>query len=130
MTNETLESFLRSPLVIKRAKKSDSNCIFFANQRIHQGKYYGWYNLLVILNKEKKPAGVILDMSPNDIHIFVLKEFRGKHIVSNFLRMNNLLEFFPKLKSCSSIENENNEIIRHFASIIGIEFRNNLLQLK
>ena len=92
-------------------------------------KYYtSIYEFLIIAENGEKQA-IILRCDDIDLHWYVLKHWRGQHILSNALRTGVIKKNWPENKSITCCYNWNDnfekkrQMTMHLAEIAGLEFK-------
>ena len=133
MTNEELSYILRS-LTLDECEFIEGNA-YYIKKSIKQMVYNcdigkevpncSEYEFLVIAENGIKKA-IILNCGNTDLHWYVLKKWRGMHILSDFLRTGIIKEVWPDIKTvtCCNERNENKEnkyqMTKHLASLAGL----------
>lgn len=90
--------------------------------KINGRKFTSYYDYLVLL-KDGKKVGIILNCTDYDIHIYVLQKYREQHIVSRLINDGFLKKLWPDMGSITCANHREYEKIKHFAEISGLEFR-------
>lgn len=133
MTNETLSHVLRSVSLCNCQHVRDN--IYYIKKKVEQ-RYYSCelrrekrfleeYEFLIITEGSNK-AAIILNCGNLDLHWYVFKHCRGRHILSNALRSGIIKEVWPLVKeiTCCYDYWEDDEIKKkmteHLAELAGL----------
>lgn len=138
MTNEKLRYILKQ-VELDECNEVITNYIYYIKREIKQRCNNGdgsfryvvdEYEFIIIAENGKKQA-IILNCGNIDLHWFVLKEWRRKHILSNALRSFDIKKIWPDIKqiTCSYSYNDEYEydqkceMTKHLASIAGVKYK-------
>lgn len=133
MTDDKLKSILRD-ISINECEEIIENYIYYCKRPIRQRCYHGdgsfryveeEYEFLVIAEKGEKQA-IILRCGFMDLHWYVLKRWRNKHILSNALRTGVINDIWPENRkvTCCYDYHDNREqkysMTKHLAEIANL----------
>lgn len=133
MENETLSHILRG-LHLDKCEFIRDNAYYIkktVKQMIYncdikkEKPFYAKYEFLVVAENGIKKA-IILNCGDIDLHWYVFKKWRGKHVLSNFLRTGIIKEIWPDIKTvtCCYEWDDNVEVkykmTEHLASLAGL----------
>lgn len=80
------------------------------------------YTYLFITNNGTRVA-IILKCDMVDVHFYVYPKYRGRHYLSSIIGDGFLKQLWPDIKSISSVDSSQDEMIKHLAEISGYEYR-------
>ena len=133
MKNETLSCILKN-LKLSNCVYVKEN-IYYINKKVKLSRYdpktgkkkykHSKCEFLVITEDNVKKA-IVLNCGDIDLHWYVFKKWRGKHVLSNALRTGVIKEIWPEIKTvtCCCDYNDNEEdkqkMTEHLASLAGL----------
>lgn len=133
MTDETFEKILRKIKLPLGKLLSDKSTYRLGQKDFKKIKGYikalRNFEKMLVLTNEQCVVGGVLFYDSDDIHIFVLPEYRGKHFMSK-IHNNGILkaELYPKQKvslNINDIESFNDFVMKHYLiSKIGLKISN------
>lgn len=133
MTDETFEKLLRKIKLPLGDLLSDKSTYRLGQKDFKKIKGYikalRNFEKMLVLTNEQCVVGGVLFYDSDDIHIFVLPEYRGKHFMSE-IHKNGILkaELHPKQRvslNINDIESFNDFIMKHYLiSRIGLKVSN------
>ena len=77
----------------------------------------------LFITYEGQRVAIILKCGMVDVHFYVYPKYRGKHYLSSIIGDGFLKELWPDVRSISSVDSSQDEIIKHLAKISGFEYR-------
>ena len=80
------------------------------------------YTYLFITHEGQRVA-IILKCGMVDVHFYVYPKYRGRHYLSSIIGDGFLKELWPDVRSISSVDSSQDEMIKHLAKISGFEYR-------
>lgn len=130
MTNETLLA------LIDRCRISDGEALIpgvaylfdrdFLEPDAYSRKHRVRHEVIILLYRGKK-AGAILRCGTVDVHWTVKEKYQGKHILSDFLRLNVLRTIWPENTETELVDiwcPEEYQRKKHLAELAGLRIKN------
>ena len=77
----------------------------------------------LFITYEGQRVAIILKCGMVDVHFYVYPKYRGKHYLSSIIGDGFLKELWPDVRSISSVDSSQDEMIKHLAKISGFEYR-------
>ena len=77
----------------------------------------------LFITYEGQRVAIILKCGMVDVHFYVYPKYRGKHYLSSIIGDGFLKELWPDVRSISSVDYSQDEMIKHLAKISGFEYR-------
>lgn len=104
----------------------DLEAVLMANHKTvsvtnHQ-KFTHYHDYLVLLKAGEK-AGIILNCDSVDVHAYVLRKYRGQHIVSKLTNNGFLKNLWPDIDSVTCANPREYDKLKHLAEIAGFTLR-------
>lgn len=137
MTNKTLSHVLRN-LKLENCKWIRDD-VFYTRKTVRQmcyncdtGNYrtdYSKYEFLVIAENGVKKA-IILNCDNVDLHWYVFKKYRKKHVLSSVLKSGVIKELWPQITAISCCYEWDDDIrnkyqmTKYLASLAGLQMKN------
>ena len=77
----------------------------------------------LFITYEGQRVAIILKCGMVDVHFYVYPKYRGRHYLSSIIGDGFLKELWPDVRSISSVDSSQDEMIKHLAKISGFEYR-------